>query len=86
MKLPLKSKDQPKTSSKDRRKKLSRFKDTARSCFGPPKSSGYGLGKTLFCLKCNNQPVHGAQLKSGLWYCKDCGSNDVVLKSKDSSD
>jgi len=86
MKLPLKSKDQPKTSSKERRKKLSKFKDTAKSCFGAPKSCGFGVGKYIFCVNCNSHPLSGAQFKDGLWYCKDCGSNIVTLKSRESSD
>lgn len=86
MKLPVSQKDLTKTTRAERRKKLSRFKDVAKKCFGSPKSSGFGIGTKVFCLKCNNYPLNGAQLKEGLWYCKDCGSNEIILKSKDKSD
>lgn len=81
-----KPKDALKTTKKQRRAKLSRFKDTARRCFGKAKSTGFGVGKTVFCLNCNNYPLNGAQLRDGQWHCKDCGSDNVMLKSRDIND
>ncbi len=58
---------------KVRMKAFSRFKDTARKCFGKAKSTGFGDGKKIICSVCGKEVPNGVyKVDEGKWYCKDC--------------
>lgn len=66
-----------KTTKKQRRKKLSKFKDTMHSLFGFPKFAGIGEGKPNICDICGQKEykilsIYDKKVKKIIHYCEKC--------------
>jgi formylmethanofuran dehydrogenase subunit E len=72
-----------KTTKRERRKKLSKFKDVAHKCFGNVSVTGIGEGKPIICDGCKER-VYKAKavvLKGYLiTYCERCNPEEILDK------